>query len=81
MRIIMLRTINFMIKLSEKISKSIISSAVFSLLSFIILSFLFNSCSKKAGQIGFVIQPEDSKLQVAFTDTSSIYGRFTIRNS
>jgi len=70
----MLRTINFMIKLSEKISKSIISSAVFSLLSFIILSFLFNSCSKKAGQIGFVIQPEDSKLQVAFTDTSSIYG-------
>lgn len=74
MKIIMLRTINFMIRLSEKISKSIISSSCFSLLFFIVFSFLFNSCSKEAGQIGFIIQPEDSKLQVAFTDTSSIYG-------
>ncbi len=70
----MLRTINFMIRLSERISKSLISKAGFSLLYFIIFSFLFISCSKKAGQIGFVIQPDDSKLQVAFTDTSAVYG-------
>ncbi len=74
MRIIMLSTINFMIRLSNKNSKSIISYIVFSLHFLIIFSFLFVSCSKKAGQIGFVIQPEDSKLQVAFTDTSTIYG-------
>lgn len=63
-----------MMGLLVKISKPIMSTAVFSLLSFIVFSFVFNSCSKEAGQIGFVIQPEDSKLQVAFTDTSSIYG-------
>lgn len=77
----MLRTINFMIRLSDKIIKSIISSSVFSLLSFIIFLFLFNSCSKEAGQIGFVIQPEDSKLHVAFTDTSTVYGYSTSLDS
>lgn len=73
MRIIMLRTISFMIRLLVKSSKPIIPNAVFSLLSFIVFLFLISSCSKEAGQIGFVIQPEDSKLQVAFTDTTSIY--------
>ncbi len=74
MRIIMLSTISFMIRLLERINKSLISRAGFGLFYFFVFSFLFISCSKKAGQIGFVIQPDDSKLQVAFTDTSAVYG-------
>jgi|FLOH01.1.fsa_nt_gi hypothetical protein len=70
----MLSTISFMIRLLERINKSLISRAGFGLFYFFVFSFLFISCSKKAGQIGFVIQPDDSKLQVAFTDTSAVYG-------
>lgn len=70
----MLPTINFMTRLSMKKNKPGISFGFFSLFSLIILSFLLSSCAKKPGQIGFIIQPEDSKLNVAFSDTATIYG-------
>ncbi len=35
---------------------------------------ILTSCSKDPGKIGFNIQPEDSKLQVGYTDTTTIYG-------
>ncbi len=43
----------------------------FLLLFFTIL--LFSQCSKPAGQIGAIILPEDSKLNLFYTDTASIY--------
>ncbi len=39
----------------------------------ILLLFLFSQCSKPAGKIGAIIQPEDSKLNVAYNDTSTVY--------
>lgn len=38
------------------------------------LSLLFASCEKEAGQIGYIIQPEDSRLDIGYSDTSSVYG-------
>ena len=70
----MLPTISFMTRLSEKKSKPGISTGIVSLLSLIVLLFLINACAKEPGQIGYIIQPEDSKLNVAFSDTASIYG-------
>ncbi len=35
--------------------------------------FILGSCAKDPGKIGYIIQPEDSKLNVAFSDTTSIY--------
>lgn len=45
----------------------------FTLLIFILLLLLFAQCSKPAGTIGAVIQPENSKLKLKYTDTASIY--------
>lgn len=73
MRIIMLPTINSMIKLLEKKSNSIASSGIISLIFISLFSVFFGSCSKEPGQIGLTIQPEDSKLSVFYSDTSSIY--------
>lgn len=69
----MLPTISFMTRLLEKKSKPGISTGFFSLLSLIVLVFLFSSCAKEPGKIGYIIQPEDSKLNVAFSDTATIY--------
>ncbi|MCB2207307.1 MAG: DUF4270 domain-containing protein [Bacteroidetes bacterium] len=41
--------------------------------TFIFLIFSFSSCYKPAGEIGAIIQPEDSKLQVFWTDTAFVY--------
>jgi len=70
----MLPTINFMMKLLATKSSSLISLAKISILSFVIFSFLVSSCSKEPGKIGYVIQPDDSKLSVGYTDTTSVYG-------
>ena len=63
-----------MTRLSVKRSNLGISSGVFSLLYLILFSILFSSCAKDPGKIGHIIQPEDSKLNVFFSDTSTIYG-------
>ncbi len=70
----MLPTMNFMIRLLEKNRKQAFSILeVRGLLSVIILSLLLASCAKDPGQIGYIIQPEDSRLNVAFSDTTTIY--------
>ncbi len=67
----MLPTISFMTRLSEKNSSSKFSITLITLFALFII--LFNSCSKEPGQIGFIIQPDESKLNVAFSDTTTIY--------
>jgi hypothetical protein len=39
------------------------------------------SCSKPAGKIGAVINPDQSKLQVRWTDTTSVYGYSSLDDS
>ncbi|MFK5855494.1 MAG: DUF4270 family protein [Bacteroidota bacterium] len=70
-----------MMKSSVKKNNSVISSIAISLISLVIFSFVFTSCSKDPGKIGYVIQPNDSKLNVGFTDTTSIYGYSIIIDS
>lgn len=41
-------------------------------LIFIAVLLLFDACSKPAGLIGVLVQPEDSKLSVVYTDTAEI---------
>ncbi len=43
------------------------------LILFVFVLLLFSQCSKPTGQIGAIIQPEDSKLKLFYTDTSSVY--------
>jgi hypothetical protein len=81
MKIIMLPTTSFMMKLSVRKSNPLTSLAAISLLYFVIFSFLVSSCTKDPGKIGYVIQPGDSKLTVGFTDTTSIYGYSEIIDS
>ena len=76
----MLPTMSFMTRLLEKSSTTGLY-IVSSLISLIIISAIFSSCAKDPGQIGYVIQPEDSKLNVAFTDTSSIYAYSVLMDS
>ena len=38
-----------------------------------LLTLLFSQCSKPSGQIGAIILPEDSKLNLFYTDTVSVY--------
>jgi len=68
----MLLITNFMMKLLLNNSKLKSLLNYSSLLVVIIL--LLSSCAKEPGKIGFVIQPEDSKLNVGFSDTTTIYG-------
>jgi len=42
---------------------------------------LLSSCSKEPGQIGYIIQPDESKLNVAFSDTTTIYAYSEIIDS
>lgn len=71
-RITMLHTMNFMTRLSGKNKKGLITRVI-SILSIVVTVFIVVSCAKDPGQIGYIIQPDDSKLNVAFNDTSSIY--------
>lgn len=69
MKIISITTMNFMIRLL-KANKLLVKNWCFLLtLSFI---FLITSCSKPPGKIGAVIQPEQSKLDVFYSDTSTV---------
>lgn len=70
----MWRTTNSMTTSLAKIKflpKKSIKGLLFFTSLFLILSV--SSCYKPAGEIGAIIQPEDSKLQVAWTDTAVIY--------
>ncbi len=70
-----------MTRLLEKKSKPVIAPGIFSLLYLIVFSILFGSCSKEPGQIGHIIQPEDSKLKVFYSDSSTIYGYSEVLDS
>lgn len=45
-----------------------------SFLLIVSLLLVFVSCEKEAGQIGYVIQPEDSRLDIGYSDTTTVYG-------
>jgi len=69
----MQRTMSFMTRSSEKnklYGKTF--SVVFRTISFIFILFTL-ACSKPAGEIGALVQPEDSKLKVFWTDTAEVY--------
>ncbi|MEE4259313.1 MAG: DUF4270 family protein [Bacteroidales bacterium] len=53
--------------LQKRSFNSLLYFASFSLIIFVI------SCAKPAGEVGAIIQPEDSKLQVFWTDTAYVY--------
>ncbi len=76
----MLPTMSFMTRLLEK-SRTNGLNITLSLIALIIISAIFSSCAKDPGQIGYVIQPEDSKLNVAFSDTSTIYAYSVLMDS
>lgn len=70
----MWRTTNSMTKSLAKIKfllKKSIKGLLFLTTLFLIISV--SSCYKPAGEIGAIIQPEDSKLQVEWTDTTVVY--------
>jgi uncharacterized protein DUF4270 len=71
--IFMLPIMNFMIKLLEKNNYSGVYTQVISLLAVLVLIISFSSCSKDPGQIGYIIQPDDSKLNVIYSDSTSLY--------
>ncbi len=77
----MLPTINFMTRLSEKKSSLVSITTFINIFSIFIFSFLLSSCSKEPGQIGYIIQPDESKLNVAFSDTTTIYAYSEIIDS
>ncbi len=74
MKIITLSIINFMTRFSVIKSSPINSIAAINLLFLVVFFVLFSSCSKEPGKIGLVIQPDESQLNVGFTDTTTIYG-------
>ncbi len=53
----------------------IIIPSVFSIL------FIVSSCSKPAGEIGIGIQPEDSKLNLEYNDTATVYAYSSPKDS
>ena len=64
-----------MTKLSaNKQSTSLKIASIIASLFFTGFLLTFSSCEKKAGQIGYIIQPEDSKLEIGYSDTTSLYG-------
>lgn len=72
-KIIMLPTMSSMIKLSARINGSKNHPSLNIISIFILSVFLLGSCTKDPGQIGYIIQPDDSRLNVKFSDTTSIY--------
>lgn len=80
MKIITLLIMSFMTKLLEKSSNHRSLKQTIQLLAFSTLIILA-SCAKDPGQIGYVLQPEDSKLQVYLSDTTSLYGYSVTRDS
>ena len=70
MKIILIPTMSFMTRLLKAI-KLLVKHPYFHL--FFILVFIFSSCSKPPGKIGGEIQPEQSKLDVDWSDTTTVY--------
>lgn len=64
---------NFMTRLLLKKNSKGLTNSVTNLITLSVLILLMGSCAKDPGQIGYNIQPEDSRLNVAFSDTSTIY--------
>lgn len=52
-------------------SQSVRFGSVF--IAFVSLLIVFTHCAKPAGKVGALIQPEDSKLKVGYSDTSTVY--------
>ena len=69
----MLPTMNFMTRLLVKTSSKGKFGSITRLVSLSLLILLLGSCAKDPGKIGYVIQPDDSKLNVAFSDSTTIY--------
>jgi len=67
----LLRIMSFMTRLLGKIKR--VESQNLVLFFIVLFSVLLASCSKPAGLIGVKIQPEDSRLNVAWTDTAVVY--------
>jgi len=65
---------SFMTRLLEKIKPfSAQGTTVLFRILFLIFVLTVVSCSKPAGEIGAIVQPEDTKLKVYWTDTAAIY--------
>ncbi len=66
---------NSMIKSSGKIKGVRLFLSISHIFSILLISFLLliAACSKPAGLIGVVVQPEDSRLPVVYTDTAEIF--------
>jgi hypothetical protein len=48
---------------------------------FVATTLLLTSCAKDPGKIGLIIQPEDSYLDVRYTDTTSVYAYSVLDDS
>jgi len=70
---------NFMTKLLVK--RKPLSAGIIKLIAFAFLSLLIYSCAKSPKKIGANIMPEDSKLNVARTDTTSVYAYSVLSDS
>jgi len=74
MKITLQLIMSFMTKLLGKISRERKNNFIplYAAIAFSII-LLIASCSKPAGLIGVVVQPDESKLKVGYSDTTSIY--------
>ena len=81
MRTITLLIMSFMTRLLERIREKARQNNPFKNILVILIIFILGSCAKDPGQIGYVIQPEDSKLNVAFDDSTSIYAYSRLSDS
>jgi len=70
---------NFMTKLL--VNRKPLSAGIIKLVAFAFLSLLIYSCTKSPKKIGANIMPEDSKLNVARTDTTSVYAYSVLSDS
>ncbi len=77
----MLPIMSFMIRLLEKSKRLIVTTHIFNLLTVLVFVITFGSCSKEPGQIGYIIQPDDSRLDVIYSDTTSIYSYSQLMDS
>ena len=77
----MLPTTSFMTKSLVKKFFLLVRSATTALILLSAFLLVFSSCTKEPGKIGYVIQPEDSKLRVGYNDTTTIYAYSEIIDS
>jgi len=72
-------TMSFMTKLL--VSKKLINAKITRFLAFTFIALFIISCAKDPNKIGAKILPEDSKLEVARTDTTSVYAYTILSDS